>query len=281
MVIARRETRQRNILIVVLFTSLALVTLDSRGSGVIDTVRDTARDVLAPVQDGVDTAFSPVTDAVDGVTSYGSVKDENDRLKRQVAQLKGEIRRQRAAGADVGDLEKLVDLPRVEDATGVVARVIGGSPGNFERTVVLNRGSNAGLDVNQPVVAADGLVGKVTDVSHSRATVLLIDDPSLGVGVRLEISNARGLTEARPGQRELRFRPAGGLSESAPPKKGELVFTAAATDALFPPDIPVAKVLSYEKKPGDIEPNILLEPLVNLDDLQFVKVLRPPESGSG
>ncbi len=279
MVIARRDTRQRTVLILVLVSSLALVTLDSRGSGLIDTIRDAARDVIAPVQSAVDTVFSPVSDAVNGVTNYSAVKDENERLKKnQVAHLKGRIRRQRAAGADVSDLEKLVDLPRVEDATGVVARVIGGAPGNFEKTVQLDRGSGAGLEAGQPVVAADGLVGKITDASHSRATVTLIDNPGFGVGVRLENTNTRGIAEGRSGESTLRLSFLSDLTVR--PKKGELLFTSASDDAVFPPDIPVAKVVHYDKQPGDIEPHITLAPLVNLDDLQFVKVLRWSEAKS-
>src|SRR6266540_1494701 len=230
MVIARRDTRQRTVLILVLVSSLALVTLDSRGSGLIDTIRDAARDVIAPVQSAVDTVFSPVSDAVNGVTNYSAVKDENERLKNQVAHLKGRIRRQRAAGADVSDLEKLVDLPRVEDATGVVARVIGGAPGNFEKTV------------------------------------------------RLENTNTRGIAEGRSGESTLRLSFLSDLTVR--PKKGELLFTSASDDAVFPPDIPVAKVVHYDKQPGDIEPHITLAPLVNLDDLQFVKVLRWSEAKS-
>jgi cell shape-determining protein MreC len=56
---------------------------------------------------------------------------------------------------------------------------------------------------------------------------------------------------------------------------GELVFTAAVADAAFPPDIPVAKVTSVGKPKGNLEPTVTVRPLVNLDDLTYLKVLRP------
>jgi cell shape-determining protein MreC len=46
----------------------------------------------------------------------------------------------------------------------------------------------------------------------------------------------------------------------------------------FPPDIPVAKVTKITKKTGELEPTISLAPIVNLDDLTYVKVLRWPET---
>lgn len=273
MVVARRDTRGRSVVIMVLVTALVLVTIDSRGSGVIDSLRDTARDVIKPVQSAVDTVFSPVSDAVNGVTNYSAVKDENEVLRRQIEELRGRIRRQRATGADVNDLADLVDLPRIEDATGVVARAISGAPGNFERTVQLDRGSNAGLEVGQPVVTAgSALIGRLTDVSRTGATVTLIDSPGFGVPVRFEKSNARGITEGHSGERDLR------IVRYEPPRteavKDELVFTAAVDNAAFPPDIPVGKVKSYSFPRGDVEPHIAVSPLVDLDDVQYVKVLR-------
>ena len=62
-------------------------------------------------------------------------------------------------------------------------------------------------------------------------------------------------------------------------KKGELVFTAATKDAAFPPDIAVAKVVSIDRRNGDLEPDVALQPVVDLDRLVFVKVLRWPETG--
>src|SRR5262249_39571126 len=150
--------------------SLALITVDSRGSSIVGTLRHTARDVIAPIQDLADNVFSPVQNAVDGVTGYGALKDQNAALKQQVAELRGKLARDRAVGSDVTELQKLLDLPTIEDATGIAVRVIGGSPGNFERTVEVNKGANDGVIVGLPVVAGDGLVGKVTDASATRAT---------------------------------------------------------------------------------------------------------------
>jgi rod shape-determining protein MreC len=289
MVVYRRETRQRPVLLILVFLSLVLITVDSRGNGLIDTARRVARDALQPVQSVVDSAFEPVRNAADGITSYGSVKDENALLKRRVAALEGRLLRERAVGSEVNELGKLLDLPTIEDATGVAARVIGGAPGNFERTVVINKGTSRGIAVGQPVVAGNGLVGKITAVAGSQATVTLIDSPGFGVGVRLENTNERGVAEGRTGEREMRLNfltkllPA--CTETSSPdtciSKGELVFTSAVENAAFPPDIPVAKVTGIEKKTGELESTVSLKPVVNLNDITYVKVLRWPEPTGG
>lgn len=289
MAVYQRDTRPRSILMIVIFTSLVLITLDSRGSGILDTTRSTFRDMLAPVESVTDEVFSPVRDFFGGVTNYGSLKEENAQLKRDIAKLEGKIDRERAVGSQVGELEKLLDLPTIEDADGVAARVVGGAVGNFERTVQINKGSSKGLAVGQPVVSGDALVGKVTAVSATLATVTLIDDPGLGIGVRLENSNIRGIAEGRAGEREMRLTTLekADLAECAENQSpdtcitvGELVFTSATDDAVFPPDITVAKILSIEKRRGELERTITIEPAADLDDLTYVKVLLSSENKS-
>lgn len=281
----QRETRRRPVLLFVVIVALVLVTLDSRGNGAIDSSRRLARDALQPVRSLVDSVFNPVRNVFDGITSFGSVKEQNAVLKRRIAELEGRLLRERAVGSEVGELEKLLDLPTIEDATGVAARVISGSPDNFERTVIVNKGSTNGVELAQPVVAGNGLVGKVTAVTSEEATVTLLDSPGFGVGVRLEGSNESGIAEGRDGERTMRLnflsRQLPLCTESAAPdtcmRKGELVFTAAVANAAFPPDIPVAKVKSRTKSVGELEATVTLTPLVDLDDITYVKILRWPE----
>ena len=285
MVVYRQEGRHRSILLVVVISSLLLVTLDSRGNGLINSFRSGVRDAIAPVRDVVEEAFSPVRDLFGGITDYGSLREQNQALKRRVENLEGKLSRERAVGSKVGELETLLDLPTAEDATGVAARVVGTAAGNFERTIEINKGTASGVFVGQPVVAGNGLVGKVTSVSSTSATVTLIDSPEIGVGVRLENSSVRGLTEAHTGDREILLKfldtPLGACVEGSLPEnciaENEFVFTAAVEDAAFPPDIAVGRVVRVTRPKTDLEPTIAIQPVVNLDDLTYVKVLRWPE----
>lgn len=279
MVVYRRESRRRPILALIVVTSLALITLDTGGNGAITSVRHAARDLIAPVQGLIEDAFDPVRNVFDGVTKMDALREENARLRARIAELEGSLSRERAVGKEVGELERLLDLPTVEDATGVVARVIGGPPGNFERTLMLDKGTSQGILTGMPVVAGDGLVGKVTDASRTRATVTLIDSPGLGVGVRTENSREQAVTQGRSGDRLLRL--AFLANPRAPIEVGELVFTAGVSGAAYPPDIPVARVVKIDRDRGVLDPDVFVQPLVDLDKLVFVKALRWPQRPSG
>ena len=249
--------------------------LKGNGSGVVASLRSTAHNVIAPVQSVVNDAFQPLRDVAGGITTYGSLKTENDRLRRQISDLRGQLRQIRGVGNELPQLEKLLDLPTVEDATGIVARVTAGAPGNFERTVTIDKGSNQGLRVGYPVVTGDGLVGTITQVAGRSATVILLDSPTLGVGVRLTTSNTEGITVAKAGERDLTI---GFLSDpTVKAQKGELVLTSASANEAFPPDLVVGTVVGYSKPLQDLAPTITVAPAVNLDNLDFVKVLRFPD----
>jgi rod shape-determining protein MreC len=255
--------------------AVALVVVDSGRSGVVASMRDAANSAISPVRSATNSAFQPLRDVGSGITDYSSLKRQNGQLRRQLGDLQGQVRKSRGIGGEVGQLEKLLDLPTVEDATGIAARVSGGAPGNFERTVELDKGATKGIRVGYPVVTGDGLVGTISAVTRSQSTVTLLDNPSLGVGVRLETSQVFAITTATAGDRALHLA---NLSDNfAQVQKGELVFTAAVPNAAFPPDEPVGTVTSFARGPQDLAPSITVAPLVNLDNLDFVKVLRWPD----
>ncbi len=272
MAVYRRESRRRPIIALIVITCLALITLDGGDSGIIGSIRHTARDAIAPVQGLVDDAFAPVTNVFDGVTKVDGLESENAELRSRVAELEGKLSRERGVGEEYSQLARLLDIQDVEDVTGVVARVISGPTGNFERTITINKGTSQGIQAGMPIVAGDGLVGKVTDASRTQATVTLIDSPGLGVGVRTEKSREQAVTQGRQGDRLLRL----GFIDNprAAIEVGELLFTAGVAGAAYPPDVPVARVVSINRDRGDLDPDVFVEPLVDLDKLIFVKALR-------
>ena len=278
MAVYRRESRRRPILVLVVVTSLALITLDTGGNGAIASVRHGARDLIAPVQGVVDDAFNPVASLFDGVTKYDHVRDENARLQARINELEADLNQERAGGQRLTELEQLVDLPNIEDVTGVVATVIGGPPGNFERTLTLNKGTNKGIIVGMPVVVGSGLVGRVTDASKTRSTVTLIDSPGIGVGVRTERTREQARTQGRAGDKNLRLL----LSNPrADIEVGDLVFTSGVEGAAYPADLPVGRVVTIDRNRGDLDPDVFVEPMVNLDDVLDVKALRWPPRNEG
>lgn len=258
--------------------SITLITLDFRGegSGIIDSIRDGATDALAPVRDAADSAFSPVGDALHGVTDYGDVKDENARLRSRIDELEGQAMQGEANRKELAEALQLLGVSFIGDIPTVAARVVGAPVSNFEQTIELDVGSNDGVDVDMAVVSGDGLVGRVVQVSRTRATVRLVTDPASSVGVRFTKSGEVGIAEGEGADRKLSIGFVDIGVEVAP---RELAMTSGLNDSVFPAGIPVGRVAKASSSPGELQQDVTMSPVADLNHLRFVRVLQHRPNG--
>lgn len=263
-------------LVLLVLTAVTLITLDQRGagSGLITSARDGARDAIAPVQTAVDDAFRPVSDWWSGVSEGAELKSENSRLRKRLADARSRARAAGPALRENKQLKELDALPFVGGVPTVTTQVVAASPGNFVSSVELNKGTDAGIAIGNPVVAGQGLVGRITSATKRRSTVLLLTDPESEVGVRFATTGGTGLAKGRAGSNLLTLD---FVSPDVDVTKGDVVSTAGLQNAAFPAGLPVATVVSVEKSAGDLDQKITLRPLLNASRLDFLDVLRWPE----
>lgn len=254
-------------------TSVTAITLDFRGQGdgLLDDVRSGARDLFAPVQSAADRVFSPVGDFFGGVTGYGDVKAENERLRRELEQSRGDVLRQAGADRERQRLLELQQLTFAANIPGVAARVVSTAPSNFQVTISIDKGSDAGVGEGMPVVTGAGLVGRVADVSRTGATVLLITDREANVGVRLQSSGDVGVARGAGPRAPI---PVDLVQLETKVAVGEAVVTSGLQQSVFPPEIPVGRVRTARVPPGALKQEVTVDPVVDLERMEFVKVLQ-------
>lgn len=273
-------SRRRTVLILLVLTSLTLITIDSRGGqrGVGASVRNAVRDVFAPVQDGVDSALSPIGDWWDGVTNASEIKRQNRTLRRELQRIRGKIDAARASLKENEHLKELAQLPFAPGIPGVDAQIVLGSPGNFEDTVALDKGTDDGIAVDQPVVSGRGLLGRIARASGRRSTVLLLSDRESGVSLRDERSGVRGLLNGRPG---TQIQSLDNVGVGADVNVGDLFVTEGSELGPYPPGIPVGRVIEARGRPTDLLKRVTLRLLADPTTTDFVRVLQWPASPTG
>jgi rod shape-determining protein MreC len=254
--------------------ALTIVTIDARsgGSGVTDQVRAKFHDAFAPLQRATHSVLRPIGDFFTGAVDYGSLRQENQRLRDQVAGLQNQSIQSSAEQSAAQQLFTLEKLPFVGSIPTVTVAVIDNGSSNFENTVTVNKGTSSGLAAGQPVVAAGGLVGSVERVSSKTASIVLLTDPTFAVGVRLGAQNvgtAQGIGRGDP------LRVTVDTTSRPPPKlaKGQAVVTSGLDLEKFPPNIPVGQVATVTQEAGAAEPDITLTPFARLGQLAFLQVL--------
>lgn len=281
MVVYRHDRRRRVTLVLLVITSLALMSLDERGSGVINSARTGAQDVVSPLQTLADDVINPASDWLDGLGRANELQDENTRLRAQLNSAKSEIAAAKGSLARLRELEGILDLSDIQDSDAVVADVVAHSSDNFSRTFRISKGSDAGIARGMPVVvgvnAKAALVGQVFSVSKSSATIRRIDDRNFGTGAQLIQNGATGPQGTAEGQADsnlLRFSVIGNSSTGVALKKGDVAVTLGLAGELFPQGLAIGTIVRSVEAGGAIARDAELRPVVDLDSLDVIKVLK-------
>ncbi len=274
-----RDTRRRYVLIVIVLTSITLITLDRRADdkGPLGAVARVAHRIVSPLAAAADAVFGPVGDWFAGIADGGDLRRENRDLAERLAQERAKNRQSEQAIEENRRYKALFGEPWLDDIPSVAAKVIAGAPGNFERTVVLNRGTESGVAIGYPVVGPDGLVGRVVEAWDGGSTVLLVTDPTFGVAVRLTDQRIRGPAEGQPESGLLKLNlTSADLSDEQIESivAGDDVETCGCDESEYPPGIPVGEVLRVERQTSGISLIVRIRPLLDASSLENVKVLR-------
>ena len=279
MALSRRNGgRSRLTIALLVFTSLALLTLDFRDSQIVQSMRSTAGTIFSPLRGAAETVSEPFTNAWNGVTDYGDLKSENDRLREELAELEGDEVQNADAAEQLAELMALNDLEWVGDIPTVTAQVRSGSPSNFSHTLDISKGSDDGIKVGMPVVNGAGLVGRVVLVTGSRSTVQLLTDPDFAVGIKLLPSQVTGTARGQGRGEDLVVDSNLESDSEDLPKPGTALTTSGLELSLFPDAIPVGKVRSVEESGGGLTLDLIVRPMADTERLGFVRVLlwEPP-----
>jgi rod shape-determining protein MreC len=270
-----RSSRTRNVIAVLVLLSLTLVTIDARshGSGVLSEVRSKVSDAFSPLQRATHAALRPIGNFLTGALDYGSLRNENEHLRQELAQQQSQAA---ASQAEQQEAQQVLHNQQLDQATlgnipFVSVQIIQEGSSNFDNTVTVDKGTANGLVIGQPVLAAGGLVGTIVAASRHSAVVDLLTDPNFVVGVSLSggnVGSAQGSGRLLPVKVTV-------VSTNRPvPQEtvGQVLVTSGLSMEKFPKGIPVGKVTKVVKTPGAIEPEIDLEPIVDPTSISYLDV---------
>ena len=268
--------RPRITLVVLLLISLSLLSVSYRGTPpAIASGKGYVRDIVTPLRQAVTSVIAPIYNVAAGAFEYGSLKKQDAQLRNEVATLENRAVVDKGAAGAMAALSAVLHISFAGNISGIPAQVISYTPTNLQLSVELNKGTSAGIRVGNPVVAAYGLIGRVIQVSAHTATVLLLDDPNFAGGIRFGAGGQIGLVVGQGANSYLGVQL---VDPGTVLKKGEVAFTSGLAGEIFPPNIPVGRVVDAYTPAGGLQEHVDLSPLVNLQALNYVSVLRwiPP-----
>ena len=227
-----------------------------------NSLRGIVADFFVPIADAVTIPFRAVAAMWEGVESVAFLREENQRLTSETAELRHWQQQAEILAAENRELRALTQVAIPPGMTHRAARVIAINADSFAHVVMLNVGSQHGIIKNSAVVTEDGLVGVVIRAGLFYSQVLLITDLNAMVPVILTSASWPGVTSGVNGDYvELRFLPS-----QASPRLGELVQTSGHGGVL-PPNLPVGRITSIS------DGSIRIDPSADLRRLTYVTVL--------
>ena len=175
---------------------------------------------------------------VDGADAYYRAASQNHAMRRELEVARARLLAARTTEFENRRLRQLVRLVAIAPQHIVTTRVIGSTVTSSRRLATIGAGSLAGVRLGQPVRSAEGLVGRVVEVGHFAARVMLLTDGGSVVPVRIVRNGAAALAAGR-GDGAIDLRPLG--AGANPFRRGDLV-VSSGVGGIFPPDVPVAVV---------------------------------------
>lgn len=284
----KQVRRRRAVLLLLVAASLTLLSLYYRegNAGPLHGAESVVSTIFSPVSSVTNRALKPVRDLVNWFNETFDARGDKARLQGQVASLRNQLARQQTQQAEAKELSALNELTSggivPDGTTPVTARVVGRSPTVWYSTVTIDRGSGDGIRVDDPVVAAQGLAGKITQTTPNTAQVTLITDADSAVTARVQPGGATGVVEpnvGNPNDLQLDF-----LERGSHIAEGQMVVTAGFSTgtlgSIFPPGIPIGHITQATVEEQQAYQRVHLAPFADLRDMDFVKVLTTHSGGS-
>lgn len=209
---------------------------------------------------------------------FGSVKAlraENEELKRANVELDKQVRDAQGMEQENQELRAMLNLMKTENKLDLVAaQVIAKDPSNWYSSFTINKGTNDGIQKNQPVLTANKeLVGQVYKVGSSWAEIITILDPDSGVGSLIERSKDIGIVEGDASLRHQGLCRLGYLSRETDIEIGDYVETSGM-GGIYPKGLLIGTVLDIREDNTNMSKYATIKPIVELGKLTQVCVLR-------
>lgn len=270
----------------VLLITMTAIRLTGLGTQFPNPIGKAMDRILVPIESAIWNLGDGIKKNVRAIFSFRAVKAENEELRRQVEILTGDnlqLKQEVLAALRYEEFYRAVfNNPTLNNLNKIGASIINRNPSAWYQTVTINRGSNDGVKVNDPVIANLGLVGKVISVSPSSSDVLLILDGEGQVGALIRDSKGRAINGILRGtfRRSSRLISEGSLEMSFRREDeiniGDLVFTSGLGD-VYPKGIPIGVVVSIKLDSSGLLKNAYIDPMVNFDSLEEVYVIMTSE----
>jgi len=246
--------------LVAVIASVVLLATEYSSSKLIP-LRTTLSFFVDPLKYLVDLPTVLVDQAADSVSSYRTLKMENERLREEQLIHQTRLLKFEALEKENIRLRALLENSFKLGEQVLVAELLSVNMAPYEHIVVVNKGTRFGVHPQQPVLDANGVVGQVFRALPFTSEIMLITDPNHAIPVQV---NRNGLLTIAVGGGQLNRLVLPFLPSNADIRPGDLLITSGL-GGTFPQGYPVAVVDEFTSQPNKAFATITATPKALLD----------------
>jgi len=257
------------LLVLTLLLVFTVLSLSLKRSPALRKVQGLVVAMTAPGLEGLEYVGRSAKQLWLGYFYLVGVRRQNAELQRHLEEYKQRGVHFQEAEQALTRLEALLDLKRQVALPVIGARVIAYDPTLWSRSAIINQGKAQGVKEGLPVLAPQGIVGRIVAVYPEYSKVMLIVDRKSGADAMVQRTRIRGMLKGKGGNRcSLEFVP-----KSADVQVGDLVL-ASGLVGLYPKGLVFGKVTAANKKNPGVFQEIEVTPSVDLSALEEVLVVK-------
>jgi len=260
--------------------SLLLLFIDARFR-YLESTRSALSVLVSPIQRLATLPGELWQHAGDFFTTQRRLVEENQALHQQHERDAAQLSQLQALQQETRQLRNLLKLPQHGELAAQAAEIVYAERDVFKRKVIIDKGANADVLIGQVVRDDAGIVGQVTRVYPWLAEVTMITEKDHAVPVMVLRNGLRTIVfgAGDTSQLSLRYMPV-----SSDIQHDDLLVTSGI-DGVYPPGIPVAKVVKIERDPAYPFARITCLPVAGVDNHRHLMILsglpQPPERPAG
>ncbi len=279
----KKSIPPKYILLILTMVCLLLIGASVAFEEVLTPLRFITGVTITPMQKGINAVGNWVTDKIDMLADIRDLQAENEELRTQLDAYQSENKMIMSDTNELNDLRKLYELDsRYPDYEKVAANVISKDSGNWFDTFILDKGSNAGIQVGCNVMAGNGLVGIVTEVGPNYSKVRAIIDDNSNVSAMFLTNSSLCNVVGDEKYMDDGYIRVEHIDKDLDVSEGDELVTSNISDK-FLPGITIGYVQKLTLDSNNLTMSADLVPAVDFDNIQTVLVvleLKQSEEGN-
>ena len=173
-------------IIITIIILIVVVIVSNISTGNLWPMESAVGKLFMPIQNGIIYLKNKITGNEQELSDIQTLKEENQKLKDENSQLQEQLRELEILKSENNTLKEYVNLKdKYSSYTTVPAYVIQRSLSNYDKLIVINAGTDDGINVNMPVISESGLVGHVISVTNDTAKIQTIIDTASNVSANI------------------------------------------------------------------------------------------------